>query len=226
MIESNKDGGKGNKEMNKEGARDTVKDSKDMTSKEISKEFVPIKTSNGEYDTKTKLFVSPVTLALDDYDDIFSDFDPRPYSQRSLSDDFLNEAKKATRDNENKVELMMLIPKNKRNPHQEHIIKKRLREHFVRHANLEQEKMKKIMLNGLIFIVLGTIVMLIKTYFQFSGLIDASFLVAFIAVWIDAPGWFLIWEGLHLIVFESKEKMPEAEFYMKMSDCDINFVSY
>lgn len=193
---------------------------------ENKEEFIPIRNENGEYDNKTKLFVSPVTLALDDYDDIFSDFDPRPYSQRSLSDDFLNEARKATRDNDNKVELIMLVPKNKRSPHQEHIIKKRLREHFVRHANMEQEKMNKIMMNGIIFIILGTAIMLIKTFFQFSGMVDMFFVVAFIVSWIDAPGWFLIWEGLGLIVFRSKEKMPEAEFYMKMADCDINFVSY
>ena len=41
---------------------------------------------------------SEISLSLDNYDDIFSDFDPRPFSQRALSDDFLIEAKKASRD--------------------------------------------------------------------------------------------------------------------------------
>lgn len=39
-----------------------------------------------------------ISLVLDTYDDIFSDFDPRPYGERALSSDFLDEAKKAARD--------------------------------------------------------------------------------------------------------------------------------
>ena len=35
-----------------------------------------------------------IFLWLDDFDDIFSDFDPRPYSARELSDDFLDEVRK------------------------------------------------------------------------------------------------------------------------------------
>ena len=37
-----------------------------------------------------------VSLWLDNYDNIFSDFDPRSYAHRELSDDFLIEAKKVT----------------------------------------------------------------------------------------------------------------------------------
>jgi hypothetical protein len=41
-----------------------------------------------------------IKLMLDTYDDIFSDFDPRPFSQRTLSEDFLEEARKASREKE------------------------------------------------------------------------------------------------------------------------------
>ena len=37
---------------------------------------------------------SKMSLILDTYLDIFSSFDPRPYEERSLSDDFLDECKK------------------------------------------------------------------------------------------------------------------------------------
>ena len=36
--------------------------------------------------------VGAVSLWLDTYEDIFSDFDPRPYGQRALSEDFVAEA--------------------------------------------------------------------------------------------------------------------------------------
>ena len=36
-----------------------------------------------------------ISIVLDSYDDLFSDFDPRPYRIRALSDDFLLECKKS-----------------------------------------------------------------------------------------------------------------------------------
>ena len=36
-----------------------------------------------------------ISFWLDSYDDLFSDFDPRPYAQKGFSEDFLDEAKRA-----------------------------------------------------------------------------------------------------------------------------------
>lgn len=40
------------------------------------------------------LELAEVSILLDSYDDIFSDFDPSAYSERTLSDDFIIQAKK------------------------------------------------------------------------------------------------------------------------------------
>ena len=53
---------------------------------------------NPKHEIKELLEKTQISLWLDDYADIFSDFDPRPFSQRALSDDFLNEAKKVVRE--------------------------------------------------------------------------------------------------------------------------------
>ena len=36
------------------------------------------------------LELAEISILLDSYDDIFSDFDPSPYSERTLSDDYFN----------------------------------------------------------------------------------------------------------------------------------------
>ena len=46
-----------------------------------------------------------IPLVLDSYDDIFSDFDPRPYSERAMSGDFLLECKKASAEKKKKIHL-------------------------------------------------------------------------------------------------------------------------
>jgi len=65
-------------------------------------------------DMITNLREGNISLILDSYDDIFSDFDPGDYSERALSDDFLSECKKAAVNKEERLELRFLVPKTKR----------------------------------------------------------------------------------------------------------------
>ena len=91
-----------------------------------------------------------ISLLLDTYDDIFSDFDPRSYSQRALSDDFLLEAKKASRDKvSGKIELNFLVPAAARDIKQEAIIKKRLREHFRKHYDVMHDEYAGVIRQGI-----------------------------------------------------------------------------
>jgi hypothetical protein len=59
----------------------------------------------------------PVLTLQDSYTDIFSDFDPRPFDIRTLSDDFITECQKripVIRENDPAPELRLLIPQLKR----------------------------------------------------------------------------------------------------------------
>lgn len=176
---------------------------------------------------KQKLLkMSEISLWLDDYDDIFSDFDPRHYSQRALSDDFLGEAKRASRDKTSgTIELKFLVPSHKRNRRHEGLIKKRLREHFTKHFNMIDNERKSIIRQGFIFTWLGVILMFITTYIMVHN-IEKGMLVSFLIILMEPAGWFLLWEGLNLIIFESKRIRPELEFYKKMSQCRIDFLPY
>jgi len=177
-------------------------------------------------DAKKKIVqMSQISLGLDGYDDIFSDFDPRPYSQRALSDDFLIEAKKASIDKfSGTIELKFLVPKDKRSLAKEFIIKRRLREHFKRHFFLLEKETKDFLKLGWTFILCGLIVMFIASYILFYY--KSTLILSFLIVLLEPAGWFLFWEGSHIILFESKEKKPDFEFYKKMSKCEITFLSY
>jgi len=51
-------------------------------------------------------------------------------------------------------------------------------------------------------------------------------LLTFLSVLSEPAGWFLFWEGLNLIIFQSKKKVPELDFYKKMSKAKIIFVDF
>lgn len=165
-----------------------------------------------------------ISLILDSYDDLFSDFDPRPYSQRALSDDFLFECKKATRDKEAKLELRFIVPKQKRDMDDEIKIKRRLREHFQRHYQEYGKEINKVRFQGILWFILGAILMAIGM-FIFSSKFSNDFF-NFLIILIEPASWFFFWEGLNTVFKETKEKLPDYNFYRKMSNLEISFIDY
>jgi hypothetical protein len=177
-----------------------------------------------ENEIKDLLAKSEISLSLDTYDDIFSDFDPRPYSERALSDDFLNESKKAARDKPKTVELNFLIPEKLKNLSIEAKIKRRLKEHFKKHyLELENEE-KNIMKKGITVAITGFVLMIVAT--SLYDIPNLAFPLLFLRTIIEPSGWFMVWYGLDQIFYTKNQHKPEREFYMKMSNANITFSSY
>ncbi|MFH1210697.1 MAG: hypothetical protein V1645_02160 [archaeon] len=163
-----------------------------------------------------------ISLVLDSYDDIFSDFDPRPYDQKALSDDFLLECKRAAEGKKAEVELRLLIPKHRRNTDAELKIRKRLRNHFQKHSKEKEEEKRRIRRKGIILFIIGSILILATTLvYQKEG-----FLYTLLIVILEPAGWFTIWTAFERIFIDSNEKVPDLGFYKVMSKTKVNFYSY
>jgi hypothetical protein len=178
----------------------------------------------GEKKEKILLAKSEISLWLDTYDDIFSDFDPRPYAQRALSDDFLNEAKKASREKGESFELRLLIDTKMRNQDNEVMIKRRLHEHFKKHTLRIHQELSDLFIRGILFVIVGFIMMIIATFLADFEI--KSMLTTFAMVTLEPAGWFAVWAGFDHIFYMRREKTPEHLFNEKMSKADIIFESY
>ncbi|HOM95575.1 MAG: hypothetical protein GX941_01605 [Candidatus Methanofastidiosa archaeon] len=184
------------------------------SSKEMSNELLKLYLKQGN-----------ISLILDGYEDLFSDFDPRPYSKRTLSDDFILECKKAVR--ENKVELQnyelrLLVPKHKRKTNDETIIRKRLKDYFQYWALEKRKELKQLRIDGLKWLVIGLFLSILSTY-----LIHLESLVYNLILVITQPGgWFSLWTALDKLFIETRSKKPEIEFYNKMAEMNIKFLNY
>lgn len=175
---------------------------------------------------REKLLKMPeIGIVIAGYNDIFSSFDPRPSSQRALSDDFLIEVKKASLVREsNDVELKMFLPVSQRNLAEESIIKKRLKDHFKKHEAIVSKEIHSIKRNSIFMIIMGILVMFFAAYI--SSLQSSKLMFSLILVITEPAGWFLFWKGLEIYRDEVKEKMPDFNFYKKMSGSKVNFASY
>ena len=174
-------------------------------------------------DVITNLREGNIGLILDSYDDIFSDFDPRDYSQKTLSDDFLNECKKAVHDKKDKFGLRLLIPK-KRNLKEEVVIRRRLKEHFERHFIEKKKELNKIKISGFLWFILGTLIILAGTFLYIQK--EKDFLYTLLFVISEPASWFFFWEGLDKIFITSRKGLPEFIFYKKMAKSEIYFLDY
>ncbi|MBN2421438.1 hypothetical protein JXB27_04130 [Candidatus Woesearchaeota archaeon] len=169
---------------------------------------------------------SEVSLTVNSYNDIFSSFDSRPYHERALSVDFIDEAKRASRDKAlTGLELNLLVPKKTRDEYCETVIKDRLKEHFRKSHHVVSEEKRSTVNLGIKMVMLGILFMFTATFLLFEyG--NKNLIMSFFIVLLEPAGWFTFWEGLNKSVFEAKNKNPEIEFYRKMTNAEIRFKSY
>ncbi|MDO8601805.1 MAG: hypothetical protein Q7R62_01575 [bacterium] len=167
-----------------------------------------------------------IELILDSYDDIFSDFDPRPYHVRSLSHDFLLEAKRATYDKlTSEIVLKFIIPKRIRNVIHEVLIEKRLKQHFMKHFQEHSRELRSLKRTGLILVLFGALLMFFS-YLLYSETLPLNTVLRHLLLVISEPGgWFLFWIGGEKFVYGVRDNRPDYEFYRKMSHSHITFNS-
>ncbi|MCX6774490.1 MAG: hypothetical protein NTY99_00150 [DPANN group archaeon] len=179
-----------------------------------------------EKSQKHKLMhLSEISLMLDTYDDIFSDFDPRPYSERALSDDFLVEMKRASRDKPSGgISLNMQIPKHEHNSGTEKTIKKRLRDHFKHHHDILHAEIQKLRIQGTLIALIGFVLMGAAMLLGNLGI--APRIVTMALVVLEPSGWFAMWFGFDKIFYTAGSRKPDLVFYEKMMKCDITFLPY
>jgi hypothetical protein len=140
--------------------------------------------------------------------------------------DFIAEAKRAVRDTDTgELELRILLPATQRKIERELVIKRRLKEHFKKHAEAHEKERKSVFNQGLLFIFFGIVFMFVASYILLNYT-QRNLFGEFIVVLLEPGGWFLLWEGLDLIVFESKKVKPDLDFYRKMTRADIVFSHY
>lgn len=189
---------------------------KGETEEEKSRELFKLKEGN-------------ISLVLSSYNDLFSDFDPRHYSERGISDDFLSEIKRAVREKEGVSELRLLLGVHKRNSRDEMIIKKRLKDHFRKHFKIEEQAIKKIKREGMMWFFIGSLILVVSTgLYEYKASTSSyfKFLLDFLFIISQPAGWFTFWEGLGKIFIHAKEESSNYVFYKKMLNSNIYFLNY
>lgn len=157
-------------------------------------------------------------IALDTYDDLFSDFDPSPFETRILSDDFLRELKRRYAERgKGEFVINFTLPKATRSYKTESLIKKRIRDYFKTKLKTVDKARKEGMNNGLLRFTAGLAISL-------GILIVPELETVPLVTLLSVLTWFLLWTGYDNLLAASQKLRKKKSFYEKFLKADYRFV--
>lgn len=175
---------------------------------------------------KEKLFAkhAHVGIEIDSYDEIFSDFDPRPFKEKSLSDDFLSHLRRHYFDRKPEyLDLVFLVPQSRRHSATEAIIKKRLHIYFQKSYHATEKEISGVMRKNLLITAFAVVLMVA------GGVLSAKAVKTLadymITTFIEPASWFLFWTSLEAVMSARKKYKSEQLYFKQLADCKIVFYS-
>ena len=164
-----------------------------------------------------------IGIVIDTWDDIFSDFDPRPLNERTVSGDFVDELKKRHRETRRGDFLIMIYaPFNLKDEESEQMVTQRLKKHFLHRFLQKKKDRNRIRLRGFVFILIGIgslTFLTLATYFKFLS----PLAIQLAGIVLMPLGWFGFWEGLSKLVDTSPVFIRDELLFRKLSKAAYRF---
>ena len=168
--------------------------------------------------------MAELSLWLDYYDDIYSDFDSRQYLKRRISEDFLFELRNALKYKKERVlDLIILLPEQKREEKSEATIINSLKNFFSEQFRINEDKCRHKLNRGIVLGVAGVLIMVFNSFIGFKG--THSLPLVALKVVLEPGGWFLLCASLDFLFYDWKELKKEREFFKELSEANIHFKS-
>ncbi len=165
-----------------------------------------------------------IGLQIDSYDDLFSDFDPRPYHERELSQDFLAELNRFfLHKSPESLDLVLLVRGAKRSAKLENIVKKRLHIYFQHKYRSTEKALRGATLKSVIKIIIALCIMAITGYLA----VHAAQVVwrNILKVMLEPASWFLFWTSLDELFETRRAVKNELKYFHRLSECKIMFLA-
>lgn len=159
-----------------------------------------------------------IDIALDTYDDIFSDFDIRTYKDRQFSRDFLDELKIRMVKNKDgsPISITLLVPSDSRSLKQEKLISKRLslffNERYSSYCGKRKSNSRQSAVLGLLGLVLLFVANVLSKYI---GNTFRDFLLI--------PSWYFVWSACEKFFGSRKEIKKKLKYYGILSCSSVAF---
>ncbi|MBF0483123.1 MAG: hypothetical protein HQL25_00305 [Candidatus Omnitrophica bacterium] len=164
-----------------------------------------------------------IAIVIDTWDDIFSDFDPRPLSERTVSGDFIDELKKRYIEKRSgDFCITLYAPLVLKNKESEKIVTIRLKQHFRQRFLQMKKGMMVIRIQGMVFALVGICALgflTLATYFKWFH----DLIIQILGIFLMPLGWFGVWEGFSKIIDTSPVVLQDKQLFEKLSNATYLF---
>lgn len=168
--------------------------------------------------------INAIAIAIDTYDDIFSDFDPRDISRRDLSEDFIIELMGRHRQTPlGKYDIVLVAPKVIEDQSVEKKIVSRLNKYFHQKHARHTKAIHEIRAKGVLYIAAGMAILIALALFLNYYQNPDSMTFTIIGIMFTPLGWFGIWEGFSKIVDIPFKLANDTEAYKRFSKASYKF---
>ena len=103
-------------------------------------------------------------------------------------------------------------------------VKRELLDLILKHLKENKQELNKIKIGGLLWFILGTLIMIASVYLY--TIREDGFFYILLFIVSEPASWFFFWEGLSKIFITSKKTLPHYNFYKKMSKSEVHFIDY
>lgn len=161
-----------------------------------------------------------ISIALDSYDDLFSDFDIRGYGERALSKDFLDELRVRLRKFRpaEDCSILFLVPADRRRPDQEVLIVDRVRRFFLERRDHHRREYRKTTARSLTFVAVGILLSVAANL-----LADRLTFLPLLKEFLLIPAWFFVWSGFELLLQKRGDILRRKRYYAALAGMDLLF---
>jgi hypothetical protein len=163
-----------------------------------------------------------IEVSLDDYDDVFDDWDPSPFKKRDIEDEFDDFIVNSSEDIplSHNISIVLYLPKSKKNTRKEATLKaayKNFYEYIIEKIHKDIRTTNKTTISYL-FLSLG---LLSIGYMLFKGEQNLIFNVLQEGVLIG--GWVFLWEFFTNIFIKMRELHNMNKLYNRLYNAEIRF---
>jgi hypothetical protein len=161
---------------------------------------------------------------IDSYDDLFSDFDSRPYTERVISDDFLMELnKQLTEEKEDLIKVIRFqVPEKMRDDKTESLIMERLVKGFENQYLRFSRELKASRRNGILMTVVGVAALMLAVFITSLG--EPTLWQNSLKILFEPAGWFLIWTGLDKMYMGGRPIKRKRDLFARLEKSKVEFV--
>lgn len=163
-----------------------------------------------------------LSLWLDTYDDIYSDFDSRSYLKRRISEDFIDELRMSLKYRKDQPDaLILMLPGSQRHADIEKEITISIHEQIKDRLNMLLHKVRNILTRGLLLFATGLLLTGVSAFVTLKK--PVGYLPLLLRISLEPASWFMLWTGLDLLIYDYRKLRKETFFYKILASLKVHF---